>query len=551
MKTLLETIATLPASQPLFAQGSRVVTAGQIRQTAADIADRLADDSPVYLHTLSASLFLAGLLAASTKGLAVALPAHLQPDYLREIGADRRVILTDQRTDVASALPIALAAGEAPPVRAGERDLSMLFFTSGVTGVPKEVVKSIAQLDREAWTLEAVWGARAGRVYATVSHQHIYGMLFRIFWPVIAGRVSEDRAADYWEHLSGKLVPGTTLVSSPAHLTRLAAPAVLAGAAPELIFSSSAPLPREAAGAARDLLGSLPIEVLGSTETGGIAWRQQKTADEPWTPLPGVRIDADDAGGLLVRSPFTLDDTIATGDLVERSDGHFRLLGRADRIAKIDGKRVSLERVEQALLALPLVAAVAAVDLPHFKGALGAVVELNEEGRAALEKQGAFRLSRALRANLAGRLEPSERPKHWRFAKIPLDRQGKRVRAALRRSFDVPREDGPGSVTLLESAEAQIEIALSGDLVWFKGHFPDEPVLPGIAQVHLAVQWAERLWDWRPAGANLLRLKFRHIVRPGRTMTLSLKRDVAKGRLEFAYQVRDVVVSEGIIGGEV
>jgi len=34
-------------------------------------------------------------------------------------------------------------------------------------------------------------------------------------------------------------------------------------------------------------------------------------------------------------------------------------------------------------------------------------------------------------------------------------------------------------------------------------------------------------------------------------MTLSLKRDVAKGRLEFAYQVRDVVVSEGTIGGEV
>ncbi|HKD22050.1 MAG TPA: hypothetical protein VKB71_08545, partial [Rhizomicrobium sp.] len=150
MKTLLQTVSALPEGKPLFAQGPRVITAGQIRRTASDIAGRLVDESPVYLHTLSASLFLAGLLAASMKRLAVALPAHLQSDYLREIGADRRVILTDQHTDVASALPIALADGEAPPLRAGEHDLSMRFFTSGVTGIPKEVVKSIAQLDREA-----------------------------------------------------------------------------------------------------------------------------------------------------------------------------------------------------------------------------------------------------------------------------------------------------------------------------------------------------------------------------------------------------------------
>ncbi len=55
-------------------------------------------------------------------------------------------------------------------------------------------------------------------------------------------------------------------------------------------------------------------------------------------------------------------------------------------------------------------------------------------------------------------------------------------------------------------------MTLTPDLIWFRGHFPDQPVLPGIAQVHMAAQWAERLWDWKPAGANLSQLKFRRIL---------------------------------------
>jgi acyl-coenzyme A synthetase/AMP-(fatty) acid ligase len=546
MKTLLETISSAPAGKVMFATGGRSITAGQIRKTASEVATKLPDDGLIYLHTASASLFLAGLLAASRRGLTVGLPAHLQPQYMREIGAEKRVVLTDQAVDTLSTIPMTLASDEEPEGPMPQSP-SLLFFTSGVTGAPKHVRKSIGQLDREAHALEQLWGAQAGHVHATVSHQHIYGMLFRIFWPVIAGRVSEDSAADFWEHLSGKLTRETTLVSSPAHLTRL--PPQSLCTPPALIFSSSAPLPLADAHRVRDAFGSLPIEVLGSTETGGIAWRQQESANTSWMPMPGVVIDADSAKTLCVTSPFTDGETIATGDVVERVGDAFRLIGRADRIAKIDGKRVSLARVEEALLALPGIAAAAAVDLPDRKGALGAVVELNEDGQAALKAQGAFRLSRLLRTSLAGRLEPSERPKHWRFLSIPLDRQGKRVQSLLRARF---AEDAPGGGTVVKQAanDAEISIALVPDLVWFEGHFPEEPVLPGIAQVHLAVQWAERVWAWQPPSANLLRLKFRHILRPGDTATLSLHRDLTKQRLNFSYRVKDLVMSEGTVGGE-
>jgi acyl-CoA synthetase (AMP-forming)/AMP-acid ligase II len=554
VKGLLETVRSAPQDRVLFSSAGRAISAGQIWATALEIAGRLPASSEIYLHTASASLFLAGLLAAAHKGRAVSFPAHLQPHYLREIGADKARILSDVLVEMPEAATIALAvADDARADISGASDLDLTFYTSGVTGLPKPVPKSMLDLEREARVLDEAWGASAGHVFATVSHQHIYGMLFRIFWPVLSGRIAEDRAADYWEQLAGKLNDDTTLVSSPAHLTRLPAVAGLTGASPRLIFSSSAPLPFAAAQAAHERLGSLPIEILGSTETGGIAWRQQHRQDAVWTPLPGVRVAADGGGQLSVTTPFAqTGNSIITGDLVEIVGDTFRVLGRGDRVVKIDGKRVALERVENALLALPWVAAAAAVDLPNHKGQLGAIVELNHEGMRALEAEGPFRLSRNLRAALAGRLEPSERPKRWRFESIPLDRQGKRVRAKLRDVFEHRSEDGLkcGEVLVHGPDHAEIAFALVPELIWFEGHFPGEPVLPGIAQVHLAVQWAERLWEWAPEGANLSRLKFRHVVRPGDQVRLTLQRNCTKKTLSFSYQLKQIIASEGMIGGD-
>ena len=549
MKGLLDTVAMLPSRKPLFAAKNSSITVGQIRKTATEISARISGERPLFLHTESAALFVAGLLAAARKKLAVSLPAHLQPRYLLEIGADRGILLTDQDVRSAAATPIALASDEEPcETHVQAHDLDLTFYTSGVTGSPKKVSKKISQLDNEAWTLERIWGKQAGHTFATVSHQHIYGMLFRVFWPVLSGRVSEDRLVEYWEGLAGKLAADTTLISSPAHLTRLPRADVLAGSVPGLIFSAGAPLPFEAAQDSLHLLGSVPIEVLGSTETGGIGWRKQEHQDALWTPLPGVRIAADENGSMAVVSRFAAGDLpVATGDAVECVNGKFRLKGRMDRIAKIDGKRVSLDRVESALLAHPIIAAAAAIDLPSRKGALGAIVELSDKGNAVLAEEGAFRLSRRLRIALAPLLEPGERPKHWRFATIPTNAQGKRIQAVLRACFDKQPPDGAIIAQSEESAE--IALVLSPDLIWFEGHFPGQPVLPGIAQVHLAVQWAEQIWDWKPNGANLSQLKFRRILRPGDAARLKLTRDGAKQRLIFAYEIEDVVASQGTIGG--
>lgn len=536
MSGMIASLLNAEASRPLFWRDGAWISAGAVRDLAARVA-LPEGDGAIFLHTSSAAHFLAGLLAAATTGRVIALPGHTQHAYLNEIGCPEGALLSDA----------AFGAGGAQ--RNLERacaDPLLAFFTSGSTGAPKRVEKSLSRIDAEARAQNMLWHGQAGHVIATVSHQHIYGLLFRIAFPLLSGRTSDDAAATYWEDLAGRF-SGATLISSPAHLTRLPPHGDLFNPPPALIFSSGQLLPAPAAQACIKAFGTPATEVLGSTETGGIAWRRQTEADAPWAPFPGVEIACDEDGALLVRSPFLQEDApFKTGDIIAPfPDGRFRLKPRGDRVVKIDGKRVSLARVEEALAALPEIAAAAALALPARGDALGAVVELTPEGQRRLAAEGAFRFSRALRATLAQTLEPAERPKHWRFPEhIPANAQGKRVLADLQALFAPdPLASLAPEIKAHSATEAELTLQLSPDLPFFQGHFPNQPILPGISQAHIAALMAQRLWpDWR-AGADLSKLKFKRVLAPGQSITLHLARDGA--RVKFRYSCARGDVSEG------
>jgi len=82
------------------------------------------------------------------------------------------------------------------------------------------------------------------------------------------------------------------------------------------------------------------------------------------------------------------------------SDGRFRLEGRIDRVLKVEGKRVSLERLEREIARLPWVSEAAVVALSEPRTYLGAVVKLSAAGVAEIERVGKFRFERMLRREL-------------------------------------------------------------------------------------------------------------------------------------------------------
>ncbi|MCK7500417.1 MAG: hypothetical protein MZW92_66695 [Comamonadaceae bacterium] len=232
------------------------------------------------------------------------------------------------------------------------------------------------------------------------------------------------------------------------------------------VFSSGGPLPGDAAELTQAMTGCSPFEVFGSSETGGIAWRRRAVHGERWQPLPGVAWRVEDEA-LSVRSPHLPDGAWwPTADRVQASDdGGFVLLGRADRIVKIEGKRVSLGAIERALLEGGDVAEVRALLLP-LDGRLAVVTVPSVAGRARLLGEGRRAFNERLRASLLRVVERVALPRRWRHVvALPADTQGKcsggraggtvpargargGLARAIRRARPRPARAGPGAARL-------------------------------------------------------------------------------------------------------
>ena len=492
-----------------------------------------------------------GLLALLHAGAEVTIPPNTQPGTLAALTADGA-------TPVGGNLG---PGGEGMALAPLDPETPLTFFTSGSTGEPKQVVRTLGMLEAEALATEAVLGRLAGptaRVHATVPHQHVYGLNFRLLWPLVTGRPFTSAMHELWETALAALDARSVLVTSPAHLTRLAGIAPLPPSRrPALVLSAGAPLPEAAAREAAAVFGTPVTEIFGSTETGAIAHRRREAGDPSWRPLPGVVAGRTPDGRLRVGAAHVEGREHVGSDLVEMAeDGGFRLLGRADRIAKVEGKRVSLPEVEAQLRRSPLVADAAVLTLEQ----LCAVVMPSVEGAARLADLGAFRFGRLLRRELSAVQEPAGLPRRWRFVScLPDGALGKRRHADIAALFEesalseiaTHRPTAPDVRAVRPLANGvELDLFIPGDLAQLDGHFPGMPIVPGVAQIDWAVMFANTHLGLGTAAAQSLQVKFRRVTVPDTLVTLALRHAPARRRLTFEYRCGDETLSSGSIGVE-
>jgi len=522
-------------------------------------------------------------LAAWQRGHAVALPPNAAPETVRELRRRAGVALLLHDTDTADEFDLRpwLTAGEhaddvdeaselSPGTGletlaeiAGDRVIATV-YTSGSTGAHQACPKTAAQLLGEAATLARCFGVTGERrVVATVPPHHLYGLLFSVLVPLAAGASfvrdtplhAETVAATARRH------GADLLVSVPIHLRSLTV--LDAGELPAFVdvFSSGAALPAETAMALVDRLGLSVTEIYGASETGGIAWRRHVPADTgespDWQPLPGVEVEADPSGRLLLRSPFLPPDAavpFVCADQIERVEGgRFRLLGRRDGVLKIGGKRVALAEVEQRLLAQPGLADAAvvasAIEGPRGQEIVAAVVPRDLSLDAA-------EVVARVRHGLLQWFDPVVVPRRIKVvARLPREASGKLTRASLLALFDRPAgTDAPPRTDFVirehtrTGGRHRFAVQVPIDLSFFRGHFVGYPVLPGVAQlVSLVLGRVRALYPELGEPRQILRLKFRRPIAPGDELELHLVVDEARRQVSFTIARAGENCSAGVL----
>jgi 3-hydroxymyristoyl/3-hydroxydecanoyl-(acyl carrier protein) dehydratase len=506
------------------------------------------------LYFDDAYLFAAALYGAWQAGKVVYLPGDAQPATLAQ--------LLPKVDGCAGELPGALQAARgavSEPLAALDPNRTQLVvYTSGSSGHPSAIEKHLRQLEAEVRNLQAAFGpwlAAGPTVYSTVSHQHIYGLLFSTLWPLASGRPFDTARLAYPEQMAAGLAQrASVLVSSPAHLKRLPETLDWGAARARLlcIFSSGGPLPPESADAALALLGHSPAEVYGSSETGGIAWRQRALHGDRWQPLPGVRWRLQEQT-LWVHSAHLPDDKWwETADRAKPlADGGFVLLGRADRIVKIEENRVSLTAIEAALCANGDIAEARAFLLAAGGGDKLAIAAVpTEQGWHALRVEGKRAFNEKLRAALLQTVVRVALPRRFRYVRaLPVNSQGKSTEALLNALFKPVLPEPQWQHR--DEVRALVTLDVTEDLAVFDGHFPGLPVLPGVAQLDWAIEFARSSFTLPGRFIRAEALKFQRPVIPDVRLELSLHWHAQALQLNFAFASAAGVHSSGrVVFGE-
>jgi acyl-coenzyme A synthetase/AMP-(fatty) acid ligase len=454
------------------------------RRFLADVraqAARMDGAAPVANLCANRYRFAVVLAAAWMRGADSLLPPNALPDTLGRLAAawPGLVIATDGDEHVAADLPrlelaacaLDLALDPASDARgetgaeAALPDLppdlcAACLFTSGSTGAPQPHPKRWGTLVRNARAGAERLAALAGlpdlrrlTIVATVPPQHCYGLESSVMI-ALQGGAAFDAARPYYPADIGAALARVprprALVTTPFHL-RLLLQAQVDLPPADFVLSATAPLSPQLARAAEERFAAPLLEIYGSTETCQVAVRRT-ARDELWHTFGALQVHAGSHPAAAGRTPGPaaaepaperfwasgghLDAPTPLADLLQLEDSrHFRLLGRANDIVQVAGKRSSLAHLDYHLNSLP--------------GVRDGAFFLPEDVPDAAVRTLAFVVApgvdaAAIRAGLRARIDPVFLPRRIVFVDaLPRAATGKLARAALaelaRRDAGTPR----------------------------------------------------------------------------------------------------------------
>lgn len=369
----------------------------------------------------------------------ILLTQNITENFIKEIRKEGIEFVTDQIVPDSRFIPDMVEKAGIPskeeirttPEIVAE-ETRILLFTSGSTGKPKAVPQRMKEFNEDNAFVASKWRKEFEnrKLVTTVSQHHIYGFLFGIALPFAIGipfRRKRIELPDEFTRLSDE---SYMVIATPAFLKRTVEVESKLSIPDPWIFTSGGAVSPELAVQTNDVFGVYPLEVYGSTETSGIAYRQQNKDQLVWTPFDNAKVWKGDDGCLRIISPYIKDpEGFATADMVDFIEGtnRFIMKGRSDSIVKIEEKRISMTEIENRLYETKLVKDVKVIALSNeVRQFLAAAVVLNADGVEKFKDTEKYLVNRYFHDFLMKYFENVVLPKKWRFVdSLPTDVQGK------------------------------------------------------------------------------------------------------------------------------
>ena len=509
-------------AQPLVSAGLDQVLAWtpdgarRVRDLLAD-AHALAAQLPGR-HVVNACVdryrFAVGFAACLIAGRTSLQPASQSQETLRRIRASYGdvVCLCDGEFDTAGLARLdyprsaASTAVTAIPEIPGDQVAAVL-FTSGSTGLPQPHRKTWGKLLQSARAEARALGldTRPHAIVGTVPVQHSYGFESILLLALHAGCPIWAGKPFYPQDIVAALqsVPQPRmLVTTPFHLSMLLASGVALPAI-DMLLSATAPLSAALAAEAEERCSAPLLEIYGSTESGQLASRRT-TASAAWRLLPGVRLEQEE--GSTFACDGHVEGRVALSDVVELHGEEFLLHGRQADMVDIAGRRSSLAYLNRQIASVP--------------GVLDAAFFLPDAGtHDRITRLVAFVVAPGLRRKqllsaLRERIDAVLLPRPVVFVeKIPRDATGKLQRSDLQALY----------ARHLETAGGAFRWIVPQDHPACEGHFPGNPIVPGVVLLDQAVLFAEQWLGRSGAVWRIENAKFLGPVGPGASLEFSLR----------------------------
>lgn len=99
-----------------------------------------------------------------------------------------------------------------------------------------------------------------------------------------------------------------------------------------------------------------------------------------------------------------------------------------------------------------------------------------------------------------------------------------------------------------EENEISADIRVPSDSPWFDGHFPGEPILPGVAQIGMVFDAIRKAHNQELKVSSVRRVRFKRIIRPDdqlKIIAVPLKQETDS--YSFRILVQDETVCSGVM----